>query len=812
VSSTIVDASGWPGIPARWTSSAKSGVGTSLGHESRLWFTLSHGIVNEVFYPRIDRACIRDLGFIVTDASGFFSEEKRHATHSISCTENGVPAFRLLNSCTRGRYRIEKDICCDPDRPALLQRIRLTPLADPKDALRLFVLLAPHLGNRGAGNTGWVDEYKGVPMLFAERDGSALALACSVPWLERTVGFVGSSDGWRDLHAHGRLTSPATRAENGNVALSAQIDWPTANHFVVALAFGRTAAEAGFHARAALQSDFDATQAEYVRRWQDWQGALLPLDSNRAAGNRSLYRASTMVMRVHQAAQFRGGLIASLSVPWGFSRGDDDLGGYHLVWPRDLVESAVGLLAAGAHEEVRGILGYLRATQKPDGQWAQNMWLDGTPYWNGVQMDETALPILLVDLAQREQTLSRAAAATFWPMVRRAAGYLVRNGPLSPQDRWEEDAGYSAFTVSAEIASLLAAADLADANAEPLLGVYLRETADAWNDAIDRWLYARRTDWCGRFGVDGYYVRIATTNKDGASPSNRTVVVKNVASGQASRRSAHLVSPDALALVRFGLRAADDPRILNTVKIVDALLKTEMPHGPCWHRYNGDGYGEHRDGAPFDGTGIGRAWPLLTLERAHYELSAGRRAETERLLDASRSFASAVGLLPEQIWDAPDVPERELYFGRPSGSAMPLVWAHAEYVKLYRSLRDGRVFDLPPQTVKRYLVDRIVSPREVWRFNHRIHSVAAGKSLRIEVLAPAVVHWSADGWSTVEDVATRDVGLGTHVADLSAETLAQRTAVRFTFYWPSAARWEGSNFVVGIDAAPFRATQAPGTG
>ena len=224
MNSRIVAASGWPGIPARWTSSAKSGVGTSLGHESRLWFTLSHGIVNEVFYPRIDRACIRDLGFIVTDAGGFFSEEKRHATHSISCTENGVPAFRLLNSCTRGRYRIEKDICCDPHRPALLQRIRLTPLVDPKDALRLFVLLAPHLGNRGAGNTGWVDEYKGVPMLFAERDGSALALACSVPWLERTVGFVGSSDGWRDLHAHGQLTSPATRAENGNVALSAQID------------------------------------------------------------------------------------------------------------------------------------------------------------------------------------------------------------------------------------------------------------------------------------------------------------------------------------------------------------------------------------------------------------------------------------------------------------------------------------------------------------------------------------------------------------------------------------------------------------
>ena len=187
------------------------------------------------------------------------------------------------------------------------------------------------------------------------------------------------------------------------------------------------------------------------------------------------------------------------------------------------------------------------------------------------------------------------------------------------------------------------------------------------------------------------------------------------------------MSPDALALVRFGLRAADDPRIRDTAKVIDTLLKVETPSGPTWHRYNDDGYGEHEDGAPFDGTGIGRGWPLLTGERAHYELAAGRVENAKRLLAALESFANEGGLISEQVWDSPDIPERGLHFGRPSGSAMPLVWAHAEYLKLRRSLRDGRVFDLPPQTVQRYLTEKTVSPRMVWRFNHKIRSMPAGK-------------------------------------------------------------------------------------
>lgn len=260
------------------------------------------------------------------------------------------------------------------------------------------------------------------------------------------------------------------------------------------------------------------------------------------------------------------------------------------------------------------------------------------------------------------------------------------------------------------------------------------------------------------------------------------------------------MSPDALALVRFGVRAADDLRIRDTATVIDALLKVETPSGPVWHRYNDDGYGEHADGAPFDGTGTGRGWPLLTGERGHYELAAGQAKIAKKLLAAMESFANEGGLIPEQVWDAPDIAERGLHFGRPSGSAMPLVWAHAEYLKLRRSLRDGRLFDLPPQTVQRYLTDKTVSPRLAWRFNHKIRSLPAGKMLRIETLAPAVIHWSADDWRTVQDVTTHHVGLGIHIADLTTQALREGKQIKFTFDWPDAGHWEGADFIVYVGA------------
>jgi glucoamylase len=795
---TFTTPPGWPGIPARWTSSAKNGVGTALGASSHVWFTVSHGILDEIYYPRVDCACTRDLGLIVTDGESYFSEEKRDARSEVSLLAAGVPAFRVRNAATDGRYRIEKEILADPNGDVVLQRVRFEALVGEATDYRLFALLAPHLNNRGDGNTAWVGDYKGSPMLFAERNGYALALACSVPWLARSVGFVGFSDGWQELRDHGRLRQLYERAENGNVAVTGEIDFSGPAEVILALGFGSTPAAAGQHARASLFRGFDQARAEYLDGWNSWHRSR-----TKSAGHDSAHPMvdfSAALLRVHESKHFRGGVIASLSIPWGFSKGDDDLGGYHLVWPRDLAETATGFLASGAHSDARRVLNFLRVTQDADGHWCQNMWLDGSPYWVGIQMDEVALPVLLVDLAARCGALRPGEREQYWPMIEGAVAYLVRNGPVSPQDRWEEDSGYSPFTLAAEIAALIVAADDADRNGKPDLATYLRETADAWNASLEDWTYVTDTSLAGTCGVPGYYVRVAEPDQaDAASPKHGFVPIKNRPPGESSASAELMVSPDALALVRFGLRAADDPRVVSTVKVIDAMLKVDTPNGPSWRRYNGDGYGEHPDGRPFDGTGTGRAWPLLTGERGHYELAAGRPDVAAALAAAMEAFAGTGQLLPEQIWDAPDIPERELFRGSASGSAQPLVWAHAEYLKLRRSIREGRVFDQPPQTVARYVSRGTrTTPYAIWRFNQKIRTMAAGRILRVEALARATIVWGVDGWQHVQELEAVEVGLGVRVADLATTSLSAGSCVDFTFFWVDGGRWEQTDFRVVV--------------
>jgi glucoamylase len=328
--STDKNAPGWPGIPPRWTSSAKSGVGTALNSESRVWFTLSHGILNEVYFPRVDKACIRDLGLIVTDGNNYFSEERRHTCSTVSNLAPGVPAYRSINECVQGKYRIEKSIVSDPHRHVVLQHIRFSALQGSLADYRVHALLAPHLANCGNGNTGWVGEYKGVPMLLAEHDGDGLALACSAPWKGRSAGFVGHSDGWQDLVRNKRMTWFYPRADNGNVALVGEVDLSAHDgEFVLALGFGGNSSEAAQHALASILDGFDAAAAEYMKEWQSWQRTLLPLSTPRQSPD--LYRVSASVLRIHESKAFPGGIIASLSIPWGNYKGDEDLGGYNLL-------------------------------------------------------------------------------------------------------------------------------------------------------------------------------------------------------------------------------------------------------------------------------------------------------------------------------------------------------------------------------------------------------------------------------------------------------------------------------------------------
>jgi glucoamylase len=791
-----MEAPGSPGISPRWTSANKEGVGTALTALSRVWFTISHGILNEIYYPRVDQACIRDFGLIVTDGVGFISEEKRDTTHVVTRPEDGVPAHVLINTCLAGRYRITKQIVSDPAHEVVLQSIRFETLDG--GPLRLFSLLAPHLVNAGAHNNAWIGAYKGTPMLFAEGDGTSLALAASVPWRARSAGFVGFSDGWQQLTRDFCLRECYDRATDGNVALTGELDLAAADggEIVLALGFGRYWAEAGLRAKLSLAAGFSDVAARYAEAWRAYQKPLRHFDRKTPDGHNS-YRVSTSVLRGHESPSFPGGFIASLSIPWGHTKGDNDLGGYHLVWPRDLVQTAGALIACGAGEEAHRVLDYLRGIQEPDGSWPQNAWLDGVPYWRGVQLDECAFPILLVDLARRDGLLTEDELANYWPMVRRASLFVLRNGPVTGQDRWEEDAGLSPFTLAVTVAALLVAADFADARGETAPAALMRDTADFWNESIEQWTYASGSALAARAGVDGYYVRIAPPEG-----TDHPVIIKNRPSDDSVVRADEIASPDALALVRFGLRAANDPRIVSTVRVIDAALRVDLPQGKCWYRYNGDGYGEQGDGGAFDGTGIGRPWPLLVGERAHYELAAGDQAEAGRLLATMEAFAGPGGLLPEQVWDSDDVPAAGLSRGGPTGSAMPLVWAHAEHLKLLRSLADDAVFDMPRQTVRRYLRDKVTPRVAIWRLDLPLRQLPAGRALRIDLPEPARVRWTVDGWITAHDTETTDAGTGgTFLVELPASALPSGGEIVFTWQLLGGGEWAGEDYVVEVAPA-----------
>ena len=473
-----------------------------------------------------------------------------------------------------------------------------------------------------------------------------------------------------------------------------------------------------------------------------------------------LLRRSAAVIKCHEDRTFPGAMVASLSIPWG--EASISRGGYHLVWARDLVESAGALVALGCLADAQRILVYLMATQQADGHWLQNQWLGGKPFWQGIQLDETAFPVLLASALVERAALGPLAVAD---MVRRALGFIAREGPATGQDRWEEDPGINTFTTAVTIAALVEGSRFLEGRTADCALML----ADAWNTRLEDWTWAADTALARTVGVPGYYMRIAPQDvltQEGAK--HEGVLIKNRAQSLVPAADEQLAI-DCLQLARFGLRAVDDPKMAASVRAIDALLRTDTPSGPVWHRYGGDGYGEHPDGSAFDGRGVGRGWPLLTGERGHVALLSGE--DVRPYLRAMTQMTGAGGLLPEQVWDSAAIPERGLYPGRPSGSAMPLVWAHAEFIKLALSAAAGAPVDRPARTWARYQGRRPRLDYALWQPRQRVRQVIAGQELRILLPEPAQVHWGTNGWSGRRDLMTEDWGLG-HVARLPTASLA----------------------------------------
>jgi glucoamylase len=777
-------APGAPGLEPTWCSSDKDLVGTAVG-PARLWFTLGHGIVNEVYHPRIDIPQIRDLGIIVADGKGFWVELKRLQTHEMYLPAPGIPLPTIVHR--HPRFVLSLRVSPDPERDVLLIDLELE--GDPD--LRPYVLLAPRLGGSGLENCAWSAMQRGRRVLWAEQGPFGLALSAATPdfgdaYGRTSVGYVGASDLWQDFSANGRMRWEYRSAGPGNVALAGELG----RRARLALGISTSKEAAATLAVASLTQSFDTLFDSQTEAWAAWhrereQKAPAPRLPDDLAAQ---YRTSAMVLKCHRDKVFGGAMVASLSVPWGNS--GEERGGYHLVWPRDLVESATALLALGGEPEARNVLRYLIATQNADGRWFQNQWLGGKPYWSGIQLDESAFPVLLAAALAERNALDEIPVRD---MVARALGFVVREGPASPQDRWEEDAGVNTFTLAACIAALVSGAGfLGEADAELVLTV-----ADYWNSRLEDWTFVSGTELARRQGVSGYYVRVAPAEVlNEESALSRVLTIKNRDDDGADAPASEQVALDFLQLVRLGLRGAEHPWIRDSLRVADELLRSDTPQGPVWHRYTGDGYGEHADGSAFDGTGIGRGWPLLTGERGHYALASGQ--DPQPYLRAMNAMAGRNGMLPEQVWDTEPVPERQLYPGRPSGSAMPLAWTHAEFVKLAVSSDLGRPFDRLETVWRHYAGQRPVANTWVWTSGAPLNWVPAGRDLLLLFADPVCLHWGVDGWQEARDTYSHPVGLGLNGVRLMASDTARYRSVEFTWRGQDEEHWSDEAFRIDI--------------
>ena len=787
---------GRPGIDPRWTRSAKDAIGTAYSVASRVWFSMARGVVNEVYYPTVDRPQIRDLQYLITDGSSFFHDERRHSSCESEYLSPHVLGVQVKRVDPEGRFTLEKEIITAPHQACLLIRTRLTADPESLSRLRLFALLAPHLEVGGWGNSGYVAVQGGREILVAHKGAVWLALGATIPFLRRSCGYVGHSDGWTDLADNYAMDWEFDSAEDGNIALTGQLDLSMGHEFVLGLAFGDTLHNALSTLFQSLGFPFAEHKRRFVDQWNRVRPKTEPLDAYAQDGGR-LYRVSRSLLLAHEDKTYPGAMIASLSIPWGETRGDEDLGGYHLVWTRDMVNSALGLLAAGNTDLPLRALIYLACTQRPDGGFHQNFWIDGEPYGRGVQLDEVAFPILL---AWRMHEMAALQNFDPYPLVLRSASYLIREGPVTPQERWEENCGLSPSTLAVHIAALTCAAAFAGDRHDPATARLFQEYADFLESHLEEWTVTHAGSLVP--GVSRHFIRITPIEPGAvdaiADPDGRVLPVRNRPPGESFEFPAKdIVDGGFLELVRYGIRKAGDPLVEDSLRVIDTMLKVETPFGPCWHRYNHDGYGEQESGAPFAGWGKGRAWPLLTGERGRYELAAGR--DPTSLIEAIERFASPTGLLPEQVWDEPDRPEYFLYFGRATGAAMPLMWAHAEYIKLLRSVRDGAGFDFIPAVAARYQGRSGNAGRllEVWKFNWQVNKVRAGGILRVQGTDSFVLHWTSDEWHTVNDTPSTATAVGIEFVDVSVP-LDQRAPVRFTFLWTRSGRWEGRDFSVAI--------------
>jgi glucoamylase len=660
-----------------WTPADKDGYGTSTTTTSKVWHTLEDGRLTEVFYPDLGTPSVRSLEFVVSDKKGFSQRDTEASRHSTRLIDSRSLTYRQVN-VEPGRYRIAKTYVEDPARNVLMIRVRFTSLSGKK--LRLDLVYDPSLGNDHEDDVAHPSRHE----LLASDTGSPVSSA-----------VIGSP----------RFAHTSSQSTQGDVVQTAQTSLTgRRNHdaLTVALGFGRAPSDALAAARASLDRGFAAVRDRYENGWHRY---LAGLKRPPASADTDLYNASVMTLAAHEDKTYRGGYIASPTMPWVWGKGlENPSGAYHLVWARDLYQIATALTAAGDRAGANRAVEYLfLRQQKPDGSFPQNSTVDGTPHWTNLQLDEVALPIVLA------WQLGRTGPGLY-DHIKRAADFIVNypGAPNSPQERWENQSGYSPGTIAAEIAGLVCAADIARKNGDAASAARWEQTADDWHSRVEGWTATTN----GPYAPKPYYLRLT---KDGDPNAGTTY---NIGDSGPIVDQRKVVDPSFLELVRLGVKNANDPVVKNTVGVVDQQLSAGDATGRYfWHRFNFDGYGEKKDGSDWDigfppnptevwanNVTIGRNWPIFGGERGEYELLTGDTAGARRRLSDMARAANQGEMLPEQVW-APDFPpagQPGFPLGEGTFSATPLAWSHAQFVRLAWSVQEGHPVERPGIVAARY--------------------------------------------------------------------------------------------------------------
>jgi glucoamylase len=675
-------APGGPGAKAVWTAADKDGFGTSHTQASKVWHTLGDGRLTEVYYPDLGTPAVRELQLVVSGGHSFTEREQFATRQVVQLLDPKSLSYRQVNTDRDGLYRITKTYTTDPARSTVLIRVRFESLTHRK--LRAYVLHDPALSNNGDDDSAATD------------DGALVA------WDSKAAAALVSSDGFRAT-SNGFFGTPSAdighaydSAGPGNVVQTARLPLDGRRHqkLTLALGFGGERGAALATAKASLARGFDDASAAYDRGWHDYLASLRDRPAS-AARLGPAYWVSLMVLAASEDKTHRGAGVASPSMPWawGLLTIDDPSDAYHLVWARDLYQVGTSLLAAGDRPGAERALSFLfEHQQKPDGSFPQNSEVDGTPRWTNLQLDEVAFPLVLA------WQLRRFDASTYTQHIKPAADFIATHGPVTPQERWENQEGYSPATIAAEIAGLVSAADIARRNGDAASAASWEAIADDWQSKVDAWTATSN----GPYSPRPYYLRLT---KDGKPNVGTTYSIGDGGPAAADQRS--VVDPSYLELVRLGVKRFDDPTILNTLKVVDRNLGVDTPNGRFWHRFSFDGYGERRDGGPWDISDpetfrtIGRIWPIFAGERGEYELLAGRSAEDQ--LRAMAKSANDGWMIPEQVWDE-NPPSGQPGFPRGEGtlSATPLAWSHAQFVRLALSIDAGHPVEQPSIVARRY--------------------------------------------------------------------------------------------------------------